>query len=67
MNVNEIKAKLPEAEVYTFDPDAKTLIVVNRHIVSREAAMGMVKYLPNATILFVDQVREAVAILEVKD
>lgn len=70
MTVAEIKAKLPEAEVYEFRDDAKYIILVDPARVDLDAFVGWPdKFAPKATIVAV-RLREgttfndAVAVME---
>lgn len=71
MTVEEIKAKLPEAEVYELKPDAKYLIVVCRPLVSEESRLRLSSWLASQGIkhgmLSVLDSQSAVRILEMKE
>ena len=68
MTVEEIKAKLPEAEVYELQDDCRYLVVVSRNSVSRASVEGLLQGLPQRTaVLRVDDPETAIRILEVKE
>lgn len=67
MTVEEIKAKLPEAEVYSLNPDSRYLIVADATKISHMAAEGLLKMVPNAGVLFVADPENAIRILEIKE
>lgn len=71
MKVEEIKAKLPEADVYELRPDSKYLIVASRHDISRRMAQAVAKSFAglniNAAIIHVDDTASAIRLLEFKD
>jgi hypothetical protein len=59
MNVSEIKAKLPEAEIYELDPDARYIILVSPAHVSDLMLMKVM-------IVGVPDLDNAMRILEIK-
>jgi hypothetical protein len=67
MKVSEIKAKLPEAEVYQLRADVKYLIVADKTAVSRESAEGLLRGMPNAAIMLVKNPSESIRLLEVEE
>ena len=71
MNIAEIKAKLPEAEVYEIDLNSRYIILVDRRQVSMDkvqsCADGFGKLGVHGVFVFVDDPLSAMKILEVKD
>lgn len=72
MTVAEIKAKLPEAEVYEFNSDSKYVIVVNKNFFSIDAYNRLSHFLRDENgsqcmiICIAGNVRDSLAILEVE-
>jgi len=71
MTVEEIKAKLPEANVYELNPDSKYLIVVDRKLVNDRLTFELLKALKitsiGAVLIRTDDPAEAVLVMEAKD
>ena len=66
MNVAEIKAKLPQAEVYEINPDATYLLVVNDELVGRDVAIRLAQELKCWLIMSPDP-ENTVRLLEMKE
>lgn len=71
MTVEEIKAKLPEADVYELRTDTKYLILASRQEVSRtsirEIGNSLTVLSINAAIIHVDDTASAIRLLEFKE
>ena len=71
MTVEEIKAKLPEAEVYELRPDAKYLLVLDATNVSRSTVEGVLKGFDGmglgVMVLRVYDAPNAVRLLEIRE
>jgi hypothetical protein len=65
MTVAEIKAKLPEADVYEIKEDARYIVLINRETVSLLVVRAMGSHMPPQTIfVHVIDPANAVRILE---
>jgi hypothetical protein len=69
MTVAEIKAKLPEAEVYELLPDARYIIVLDREKISQESVQSILSLMQDLRGIFlrINDPEGAIRILEMKD
>ena len=71
MTVEEIKAKLPEANVYELNPDSRYIVVVDRKLVNERLTFELIEALRitsiGAVLIRTDDPNEAVLVMEVRD
>lgn len=70
MTVEEIKAKLPEAQVYELNPECTYMLVYDEVQIMKRTAIQMASYLSsigiNTLTIGVEDTSKAVRILEIK-
>lgn len=72
MTVEEIRAKLPECDVYSLKPDCTHIIVASMDHVEMRSIKGMVEHLQGlninaAVVIVLGDPKDAIRILEIKE